>query len=473
MPVYPDGSYKCAKSDALIAKVMAGQCLMTYTKAAVGQGYLLESTPPKDMTAPAGYVMDAPISSASNPSDGECQVSIQIDSADVTTGFDCTGIVLYASDPDEGEIPFTYLVMEEFPEQIRASTSAVGKLTVIDVISAVGNISSVSASIDTDIVVTQQALTQKLAEVNSDIASINLKATQAQQDIEKCVKHNTYGNIIGGREASSDDNTNRCIAIGESAKTKKSSFETAEGRGGIAIGDHAEATGKSISVGQYATSGLGRSSQTPDEEYKAISIGVSATTVESGIAIGEEANAYKGIAIGKSASTGDDIAIGNNAICNGNGSAQIGAGQNDEANTLQFKDTIVIKDGVLANECIADWEEISLANFADMVVLSSSGDQWTASILYNATLKVIKAHFHFVQIAVDYNTGDVIGTIKTAYRPKFMQYGQALIGYSNTESYRPVIVATDGSLSIGKAYDGSMPEVIDNLYFLDITYITA
>ena len=471
MPVYPDGSYKCAKSDALIAKVMAGQCLMTYTKAAVGQGYLMENTQPKDMTAPAGYVMDVPISSASNPSDGECQVSIQIDSADVATEFDCTGVILYASDPDEGEIPFTYLVMEESPEQIRASTSAVGKLTVIDVISAVGNISSVSASIDIDVVVTQHALNQQLDDVNSDITSVNLKATQAQQDIATCVKHNTYGNIIGGREASSDDNTNRCIAIGESAKTKKSSFETAEGRGGIAIGDHAEATGKSISVGQYATSGLGRSSQTPDEEYEAIAIGVSATTVESGIAIGAEANAYKGIAIGKSASTGDDIAIGNNAICNGNGSAQIGAGQNDEANTLQFKDTIVIKDGVLSNECIADWEEISLANFADMVVLASSGDQWTASIRYNATSKMARVHFFPVSVLVDYSTGMTLGTIKSTYLPAFEQYGIAIFtGSTNVSIARPLKITTDGKITIESCENQS---VIAELMAMDIAYIVA
>ena len=125
------------------------------------------------------------------------------------------------------------------------------------------------------------------------------------------------------------------------------------------------------------------------------------------------------------------------------------------------------------------WEAVALTDFADMVRLSGTGtgtgdgDQWTASIWYNAALKIVKAHFNFAQILAEHNTGDVIGTIKTAYLPKFTQYGQAMIWSSNKEILRPAVVTADGALSIGKAYDSAMPEVIDNLYFLDITYVTA
>ena len=125
------------------------------------------------------------------------------------------------------------------------------------------------------------------------------------------------------------------------------------------------------------------------------------------------------------------------------------------------------------------WSEVSLSDFADMVRLSGTGtgtgdgDQWTASIWYNAALKIVKAHFNFAQILAEHNTGDVIGTIKTAYLPKFTQYGRAIIYSSNKEILRPAVVAADGALSIGKAYDSAMPEVIDNLCFLDIAYVTA
>lgn len=144
----------------------------------------------------------------------------------------------------------------------------------------------------------------------------------------------------------------------------------------------------------------------------------------------------------------------------------------DFYNIADFNDNADKIDSALA--AIGNgWEAVALTDFADMVNLVSSGDQWTASIWYNAALKVVKAHFNFTQIAVDYNTGDVIGTIKTAYLPKFTQYGQAMIWSSNKEILRPAVVTADGALSIGKAYDSAMPEVIDNLYFLDITYVTA
>ena len=94
---------------ALIAKVLAGRCQMNYTRAAVGQGTIPEGTSPKTLAEPPGYVMDAKIAAITNPIDGECQVTVQIYSADVETGFYATGIMLYAEDPDLGEVPYTYL----------------------------------------------------------------------------------------------------------------------------------------------------------------------------------------------------------------------------------------------------------------------------------------------------------------------------------------------------------------------------
>ena len=148
----------------------------------------------------------------------------------------------------------------------------------------------------------------------------------------------------------------------------------------------------------------------------------------------------------------------------------------DFYNIADFNDNADKIDSALA--AIGNgWEAVALTDFADMVRLSGTGtgdgDQWTASVWYNAALKIVKAHFNFAQILANYNTGDVIGTIKTAYLPKFTQYGQTMIWSSNKEILRPAVVAADGALSIGKAYDSAMPEVIDNLYFLDITYITA
>ena len=104
MAKYEDGSYGSAAGIALIAKVLAGRCAMKYTRVAVGKGNIPDDKTPKTMTEPADYVMDAVIAGITNPVDGECQVTVQINSANVDKGFYCTAVVLYAEDPDEGEV---------------------------------------------------------------------------------------------------------------------------------------------------------------------------------------------------------------------------------------------------------------------------------------------------------------------------------------------------------------------------------
>ena len=145
MAKYEDGSYGSAAGIALIAKVLAGRCAMKYTRVAVGKGNIPDDKTPKTMTEPADYVMDAVIAGITNPVDGECQVTVQINSANVDKGFYCTAVVLYAEDPDEGEVPYTYLVLENEPEWIRPASSIVGKLATIDLIAAVGDVDTVTA----------------------------------------------------------------------------------------------------------------------------------------------------------------------------------------------------------------------------------------------------------------------------------------------------------------------------------------
>lgn len=163
MAFFEDGSYSSAPGIALIAKVLAGRCKMNYSRAAVGKGAIPEGESPKTMTEPADYVMDAKISAVTNPVNGECQVTVQINSSDVEQGFYATGILLYADDPDEGEVPYTYLVLENGPEWIRPSSSAVGKLATFDLIAAVGEVDMVTATIDPDSIVTQAVVEQLIA----------------------------------------------------------------------------------------------------------------------------------------------------------------------------------------------------------------------------------------------------------------------------------------------------------------------
>lgn len=168
MSRFEDGCYGSLKGIALIAKVLAGRCKMHYTRVAAGKGAIPDDLTPKTIDEPPGYVMDAMISSVTNPIDGECQVSVQINSANVKDGFYLTWLLLYAEDPDEGEIPFTALCLESEPEWIRPSSSIVGKLATFDIIAAVGDVDTVSASIDPEAVATIAEIKRKISEHNAD-----------------------------------------------------------------------------------------------------------------------------------------------------------------------------------------------------------------------------------------------------------------------------------------------------------------
>lgn len=163
MSKFEDGSYGSLTGIALIAKVLAGRARMRYTRAAVGNGAIPEGMTPKTMTGPAGYVMDGKIASVTNPIDGECQVTVQIQSDNVEKGFYATCIVLFAEDPDQGEVPYTYLSLENEPEWIRPKSSIVGKLATFDLIAAVGDVDAVSAVIDPDAIATYAAVRELIA----------------------------------------------------------------------------------------------------------------------------------------------------------------------------------------------------------------------------------------------------------------------------------------------------------------------
>ena len=157
MSRFEDGSYGSQSGIALIAKVLAGRCRMKYTRAAIGKGTIPDDMTPKTMTGCADYVMDAMIAEVSNPVDGECQVTVQIKSDNVEKGFYGTNIVLFAEDPDEGEVAYTYLSLENEPEWIRPASSIVGKLATFDLIAAVGDVDVVEAVIDPDALMTRAA----------------------------------------------------------------------------------------------------------------------------------------------------------------------------------------------------------------------------------------------------------------------------------------------------------------------------
>lgn len=203
MDRYEDGCYGSFKGIALIGKVLAGRCKMHYTRIAVGKGHIPDGVNPKALTEPPEYVMDAQISGVTNPVDGECQVSAQINSKNVEKGFYATGLLLYAQDPDEGEVPYTYLNLEGDPEWIRPSSSIVGKLAFFDLIAAVGDVDMVYASIDPEALVTAGELAAALQRSNSELlvqVTAMLAGASSMCTVDLVVPKEGWGKVTGENE---------------------------------------------------------------------------------------------------------------------------------------------------------------------------------------------------------------------------------------------------------------------------------
>ena len=155
---YQDGNYLTEKGRALIAKFMASKEKIVFTKATVGSGTVPEGVSPKEMTALSHYEVDGVISDTSSPVPGEVNIVFQVFSRDVSVGFLATEAAIWAMDPDEGEILYTYVVIENSPEFIRAKKDPVQKFAEFTCINIVGSVEAEVTVVNPDAIVTRRML---------------------------------------------------------------------------------------------------------------------------------------------------------------------------------------------------------------------------------------------------------------------------------------------------------------------------
>lgn len=144
---YEDGFYSCTPGKILLGKILAGQSAITYTRASIGKGTLADDIDPRGLTAPPGFVLDGRIVNVSSPVAGECHITIQVSSEDVDKAFFATGVMLYALDPDVGEVPYTYFNLQNEPAQIRGKGSRIAEIHTFDLVSIVDDVQTVTALI--------------------------------------------------------------------------------------------------------------------------------------------------------------------------------------------------------------------------------------------------------------------------------------------------------------------------------------
>lgn len=147
---YNDGSYLTQKGNDLIAKLMASGEGLQFTRVSVGDGSIPSGSSPDSMTDLGHEVMDGMIASIANSNNGEVSIVAQVSSVGVETGFNATELGLWATDPDEGEILYTYLSLQEHPEWIRPDGDAVNKLATFTLVTIVSSVSIVTAIINPD-----------------------------------------------------------------------------------------------------------------------------------------------------------------------------------------------------------------------------------------------------------------------------------------------------------------------------------
>jgi len=133
----------------LQTKVQAGTT-MSFSKIKVGDGTVSSSTTLSSFTALVDSQLEVEIESVTSMGDGTYRVRGTLTNSSVTTGFFLREIGLFATDPDDGDIMYAYANSGDECDYLPAGGGSVVVESVIDLITAVGSASSVTATIDED-----------------------------------------------------------------------------------------------------------------------------------------------------------------------------------------------------------------------------------------------------------------------------------------------------------------------------------
>ena len=155
------GTFITKKGMILIAKLLASNQELVFTRAAVGTGSAPQGWDPAGMTGLNQYKMNGKISSCHSEGE-EATVVFQINSTDVESGFVITEAGLFAEDPDEGEILYAYLDLTDDPQYVYAKNSVVQKFAEIEFKTIVGAIENITVITSPDALVTKEVFEKEI-----------------------------------------------------------------------------------------------------------------------------------------------------------------------------------------------------------------------------------------------------------------------------------------------------------------------
>ena len=189
----------------VLAKGAAGQKI-TYTKIVLGDGYLEEGQTPRSLTGVVSPKAVIDITKLKVNTDGTVAVGGIFTNGDETDGFYYRELGLYAEDPDPevGEVLYCYGNCGDLAEWIPPTGGATIVEKTIDIVTAIGTATNVTAYIPADAYATKedyetykaialaaQAIANEAIEIARQAVQTANEAKQATIDLNKAVTQNT------------------------------------------------------------------------------------------------------------------------------------------------------------------------------------------------------------------------------------------------------------------------------------------
>lgn len=189
----------------VLAKGVSGQKI-NYTKIVLGDGYLEEGQTPRTLTGVVSPKATVDITKLKINGDGTVAVGGIFTNGDETEGFYYRELGLYAEDPDPevGEVLYCYGNCGDLAEWIPPSGGSTIVEKTIDIVTAIGTATNVTAYIPADAYATKEDYEnyKKIALAAQDTANkaialaeqavaIAMAAQQAVTDLTKAVTQNT------------------------------------------------------------------------------------------------------------------------------------------------------------------------------------------------------------------------------------------------------------------------------------------
>lgn len=189
----------------VLAKGVAGQKI-NYTKIVLGDGYLEEGQTPRTLTGVVSPKATVDITKLKINGDGTVAVGGIFTNGDETEGFYYRELGLYAEDPDPevGEVLYCYGNCGDLAEWIPPTGGATIVEKTIDIVTAIGTATNVTAYIPADAYATKedyetykaialaaQAIANEAIEIARQAVKTANEAKQATIDLNKAVTQNT------------------------------------------------------------------------------------------------------------------------------------------------------------------------------------------------------------------------------------------------------------------------------------------